>query len=192
MRIIAGLAKGMPLVVPRSGVRPTADRIREAIFSSLGARVAGARVLDLFAGTGALGLEAASRGAVAVSFVENARLALESLERNVAEFIRRHRGEDAAPTVFEINRGDGPATLRRLVAANEKFPLILADPPYGKPAQELLRDANLSQLLARDGLLVLESAKREVLAVSKPWELIRQAIYGDTRVSFLRTKPVTQ
>ena len=88
MRIIAGLAKGMTLTVPASGVRPTADRVRGAIFSSLGERVIGARVLDLFAGTGALGLEAASRGATALVFVENAPGALQSLRKNLEAFQR--------------------------------------------------------------------------------------------------------
>lgn len=188
MRIIAGLAKGMPLAVPRAGVRPTADRIREAIFSSLGERVAGACVLDLFAGTGALGLEAASRGAVAVTFVENARGALESLERNIEEFIRRNRGGDAAPTALEITRGNVVAALERMAAEGHVFSLIFADPPYGEAAQELLRDQSLPRLLAAGGSLVLESAKREVLTVGKPWELMRESIYGDTRVSYLRMK----
>src|SRR5580698_10431741 len=90
MRIIAGIAKGMTLAVPRTGVRSTADRIREAIFSSLGERVVDARVLDLFAGTGGIGLEAASRGAVSVTFVEKAREALVCLEKNV-ETSKRYR-----------------------------------------------------------------------------------------------------
>src|SRR5260221_14719403 len=105
MRIIAGLAKGMPLTVPRAGVRPTADRIREAVFSSLGARVVEARVLDLFAGTGALGLEAASRGAVSVQFVENARAATECLERNLATFQRNR--EVAFRFFVAPSRGEG-------------------------------------------------------------------------------------
>src|SRR5690349_20743372 len=93
MRIIAGIARGMPLNVPRGGdVRPTSDRVREAMFSSLGARVVGADVLDLFAGTGALGLEAASRGAASVVLVERARQALESIAANLASFAKQ-RGE---------------------------------------------------------------------------------------------------
>src|SRR6266403_3407613 len=101
MRVIAGLAKGMPLSVPRTGVRPTADRIREAVFSSLGTRLIDARVLDLFAGTGALGLEAASRGATSVMFVENARGAVECLERNLAT-LQRNREVTCA---FSVARG---------------------------------------------------------------------------------------
>lgn len=187
MRIIAGLAKGMPLAVPRAGVRPTADRIREAVFSSLGARLVGARVLDLFAGTGALGLEAASRGAVSVLFVENGRGAAECLERNLATFQRNRE----VACAFSVARSAVEAQLRKLASAGETFSLIFADPPYGQEAQELLRDAGLPQLLAGDGLLVIESAKRDALAVIPPWESVREAIYGDTRVDFLRREPAS-
>ena len=187
MRIIAGLAKGMPLTVPRAGVRPTADRIREAVFSSLGARPVGARVLDLFAGTGALGLEAASRGATSVVFVENERSATECLERNLATFQRNRE----VACVFSVTRAAVEAQLRKLGTAGETFMLIFADPPYGQEAQELLRNASLPGLLSGDGLLVLESAKRDALAVIPPWESVREAIYGDTRVDFLRREPAS-
>jgi len=182
MRIIAGLAKGMTLAVPRTGVRPTADRIREAVFSSLGARVGGARVLDLFAGTGAFGLEAASRGAELVTFVENARGALEYLERNIQAF-RRNRDVNCS---LAVARASVAAQLGKLAAAEETFSLIFADPPYGDAAQELLRDENLPRVLASDGLLVLESAKRDPLAVDAPWKLVRGAAYGDTQVNFFQ------
>jgi 16S rRNA (guanine966-N2)-methyltransferase len=184
MRIIAGLARGMPLTVPRAGVRPTADRIREAVFSSLGARVVGARVLDLFAGTGALGLETASRGAVSVLFVENARNAAECLERNLATFQRNRE----VACEFSVARVAVEAQLRKLGMAGETFTLIFADPPYGQEAQELLRNTDLPRLLAADGLLVLESAKRDALVVIPPWDSVREAVYGDTRVDFLRRK----
>jgi 16S rRNA (guanine966-N2)-methyltransferase len=184
MRIIAGLAKGMPLDVPRAGVRPTADRIREAIFSSLGARVVEACVLDLFAGTGALGLEAASRGAASVMFVENARSSTESLETNLTTF-RRNR---EVTCEFSVSRAAVESQLRKLATAGETFTLIFADPPYGKDAQDLLSDKVLPQLLAADGLLVLESAKRDALTVIAPWESVREANYGDTRVDFLRRR----
>jgi 16S rRNA (guanine966-N2)-methyltransferase len=184
MRIIAGLAKGMTLAVPRAGVRPTTDRIREAVFSSLGERVVGARVLDLFAGTGALGLEAASRGAESVMFVENARGALECLGRNLEAF-RRNR--DVACT-FSVARKTVEAQIKALAVDGESYSLIFADPPYGETAQVLLRDATLPQLLAGDGWFVLESAKRDVLAVSTTWESVRGAAYGDTQVNFFRRK----
>jgi 16S rRNA (guanine966-N2)-methyltransferase len=187
MRIIAGLAKGMPLAVPRAGVRPTADRIREAVFSSLGAHVVEACVLDLFAGTGALGLEAASRGATSVLFVENARGAVECLERNLATFQRNRE----VTCEFSVARAAVEAQLRKLETTNGTFSLIFADPPYGQEAQDLLYNEVLPQLLTDDGLLVLESAKRDALAVTAPWELVREAIYGDTRVDFLQCKPAS-
>jgi 16S rRNA (guanine966-N2)-methyltransferase len=182
MRIIAGLAKGMTLVVPRTGVRPTADRIRGAIFSSLGARVVGARVLDLFAGTGALGLEAASRGAMSVMFIEQAQDALEFLQKNIQAF---QRNRDAGCS-FAVARSAVAEQLQKLAADEEIFQIVFADPPYGDAAQELLRETSLPRVLASDGLLVLESAKRDALVVSEPWERVRGSISGDTRVDFLR------
>src|SRR5437899_5142491 len=108
MRIIAGIAKGMVLAVPkRAEVRPTSDRVREAIFSSLGDRVIDADVLDLYAGTGALGLEAASRGARAVTFVERS---VDAIQKNLTTF-QRNRG---VVCEFEILRGNVFAHLKRL------------------------------------------------------------------------------
>ncbi len=182
MRIIAGIAKGMPLAVPRAGVRPTADRIREAIFSSLGERVAGASVLDLFAGTGAFGLEAASRGAQSVLFVENAPAALKSLQPNMETFARNRE----IRCELSVHRTEVFTQLRKLARADRKFSLIFADPPYGDTARSLLVDQNLPGVISETGILVLESAKRDALEVNPPWELVREAVYGDTRVSFLR------
>lgn len=173
MRVTSGSARGLTLVVPRGDdVRPTADRTRQAIFSSLGARVADADVLDLFAGTGALGLEAASRGARAVAFVEQNRAAQEAIQKNIATL--QFSG-------CELLRGEVAAVLKRL--AGRRFTIILADPPYGTAAQELLANPDLPGLLTADGVLVLESAKRNALTVPPPWELLREAVYGDTRVS---------
>lgn len=174
MRIIAGIARGMPLAAPRGRARPTSDRVREAIFSSLGARVVGATVLDLFAGSGALGLEAASRGAAAVTFVENARASLTALERNLKAF-QEHPGTACRLRVVR-------ADVFRLPELGETFSLIFADPPYGEAAQKLL---SVPLPLAPDGLFVLESAKRVPLLSGPAWRLQREAIYGDTRVSFL-------
>jgi len=180
MRIIAGIARGLPLAVPRAGVRPTTDRIREAVFSSLGARVPGARVLDLFAGTGALGLEAASRGAAAVTFVEKARPSLIALERNLAAF---RQGREI-PSELRVIRGDAFAQLATLAAA-DRFDLVLADPPYGDAAQRLVDDPRLPPILSADGLLVVESAVRDALVAGPAWREIRSADYGDTKVTFL-------
>ena len=177
MRIIAGIARGTTLVAPRGDARPTSDRVREAVFSSLGERVIGATVLDLFAGSGALGLEAASRGASAVTFVENARASLDAIERNLESF-RRNRGVECE---FRVLRGEVFAQLGKLTPVS----LVFADPPYGATAQRLLDDPKLAALLAADGLLVLESAKRDPFAPGSAWSVKREAIYGDTRVNFL-------
>jgi 16S rRNA (guanine966-N2)-methyltransferase len=177
MRIITGLARGMPLAVPRGvAVRPTSDRVREALFSSLGARVVGARVLDLFAGTGALGLEAASRGAQRVTFVEQARAVRAVLERNVTAF------RQVAGAVCELEVV-GAAVER--VRLGGDFTLILADPPYGQAPEKLLELVRQRGWLATDGRLVLESARRQPWEVPSGWVREREAVYGDTRLSTL-------
>jgi 16S rRNA (guanine966-N2)-methyltransferase len=185
MRIIAGIARGMPLVAPRGGdTRPTSDRVREAIFSSLGDRVAVATVLDLFAGTGALGLEAASRGARSVTFVENAHGALKSLKQNLDAF---GKGRTIS-CEWTVIRADVFAQIKKSAAAKSRFSLLFADPPYGETAQTLLQSPELPQLLDAQGLLMLESAKRDSLVISPPFVLVRDGVYGDTRVSFLAVR----
>lgn len=123
MRIVAGRARGRRLVVPPGrDVRPTSDRVREALFSSLGSAVDGARVLDLFAGSGALGLEALSRGAASAVFVDSARRAREALARNLSA------------TGFEplarVIAGDALGALERLAREGARFELVFVDPPY--------------------------------------------------------------
>lgn len=176
MRIIAGIAKGMPLAVPKSGdTRPTSDRVRGAIFSSLGDRVVEASVLDLFAGTGALGLEAASRGARSVVFIEQRPV---TLEQNVAAFAR-YRADDGS---LQVEAGD----VLRAMPTGEVFSLIFADPPYAldpRPVLELVRDRGL---LAAEGRFVLETSSRAEWPMPAGWECTRTAVYGDTRVSYLR------
>lgn len=173
MRIITGTSRGLPLAVPRGdATRPTSDRVREAIFSSLGTRVPGAAVLDLFAGTGALGLEAVSRGARSAVFVEQARAALDCLAKNLAKI---------APAA-QVVRGD---VLRELTRLTGPFDLIFADPPYGTEIGPVVTAIRQRALLAPDGLLVWESGKRDVLALPAEWRCCRDAVYGDTRVSFL-------
>src|SRR5712671_5020165 len=184
MRIIAGIAKGMTLAVPKDAeTRPTSDRVREAIFSSLGERVIDAEVLDLYSGTGALGLEAGSRGAHSVMFVEKARPCLDVIEKNLASF-QKNRGVTCE---FDLRRGDVFAVLKTL---GRRFSLIFADPPYADDPATLLSHAQLRQLLAPGGLLVLEMSKRAQLGASLLWELEREAAYGDTRVCYFRAARV--
>lgn len=173
MRIIAGLARGMPLVAPRGRTtRPTSDRVRGAIFSMLGERVVGATVADLFAGSGALGLEAASRGARRVVFVEKHRVALAALERNAEEFRRRVAAQ------LEIVRQD----VFRFLRQGHRFEVVLADPPYGELAQALLGVPVATEWL------VLESSVHAPCEPGELWELVREGVYGDTRVVVLRAR----
>jgi 16S rRNA (guanine966-N2)-methyltransferase len=173
VRIIAGELKGRRLAAPRfEGVRPTSDKLRETLFNVLASRVAGARVLDLFAGTGALGLEALSRGAAHVSFVERDPRAIAVIADNVA---RCGVGARAAVIRAAVERvGD------RLAG---DFDLILADPPYDidDPAALL---AVFVPRLAPGGLLVLEHAKRRAAPQRLDGlTLFRTVLSGDSALS---------
>jgi 16S rRNA (guanine966-N2)-methyltransferase len=179
LRIIAGQWGGRRIRTPAgSEVRPTPERVREALFSILGERVPGACVLDAFSGSGALGLEALSRGADRAVFVECAPAALEVLRGNV----RSLGASDRAGVVGRI-----PVALRRRDLGGT-FDLILADPPYARdPVPGLLGALVEECLLVRDGWLVVErDARRPQPTVPAPWSLFRSARYGDTRLDFYR------
>jgi 16S rRNA (guanine966-N2)-methyltransferase len=154
-RIVAGSAKGRRLVVPQRGTRPTSDRAREAMFSSLAGLVdlEGIRVLDLFAGTGAVGLEALSRGAAAVCFVESDRAVCEILRRNV---------EAVGLPGAEIHRRPAAAYLVG-AGADEPFGLVFADPPYAfgdEPLSVLLTALATPRWLADSAIVVVERSAR--------------------------------
>ncbi|MCD2442485.1 16S rRNA (guanine(966)-N(2))-methyltransferase RsmD [Agromyces sp. SYSU K20354] len=156
-RIIAGFAGSLSLQVPRSGTRPTSDRVREAIFSALEARDAidGATVLDLYAGSGALGLEAVSRGAAEAVLVERAKPAADICRRN-ADAVRR-RAHGAAARVSVVQR----AVAAYLEGARGPFDLVFIDPPYDQPEAALTHDlALLAPLLAGDAVVVVERSSR--------------------------------
>ena len=180
MRVIAGSAGGIHLTVPQRGVRPTMDRVKAAIFSSLADQVIGAPILDLFAGSGALGIEALSRGAASVLFVEEDRESIAVIEKNLAK--TNLRGRVRQQDVFEF--------LRRSSFA-EKFRIIFADPPYEKTksgerfTEKLLADKRLPQLLEPDGVFVLEKQPGEKLPETASWTAVRARTYGATEVLFL-------
>jgi 16S rRNA (guanine966-N2)-methyltransferase len=180
MRVIAGSAGGLRLAVPKHGVRPTMDRVKAAIFSSLGDAVIGARVLDLFAGSGALGIEALSRGASSVVFVEADRQSSAIIEGNLAK--TRLKGRILQQDVFDF--------LRHTSAA-EMFDIVFADPPYEKTeegqrfTEKLLSNEALPQLMDADGIFILEKRPGEALPETKQWRLLRQKTYGATEVLFL-------
>jgi 16S rRNA (guanine966-N2)-methyltransferase len=169
VRVVAGEFKGRRLVAPRGRrTRPTADRVREALFSMLG-DVSGARVLDLYAGSGALGIEALSRGAESAVFVERDRAALAALARNL----------EATGAPGEVRRQD----VARFLARQEgTFDLVFCDPPYdGAPAIAATLAAALPEILDEDARIVTESDKRNPLVLPLP--LVVERSYGDTRIA---------
>ena len=192
MRITGGKAARTILKVPKGlDVRPTPDLVKQAIFNSLGTRVAGARVLELFAGTGALSLESLSRGAVSVVCVEKS-------SRHIAVLRENFQRAGFSPAAFQSRTQDVFAVLGQMAANGEKFDLILADPPYGEKnlgrrsqsfAQQLLDDARLPALIAPDGLLVLGHTKRDTLDFPVVWRERRMLKHGDTVMRFLEPAP---
>ena len=173
MRIIAGTARGARLKAPKGiDTRPTADRVKESLFSILGQRVRGARVLDLFAGTGGLGLEALSRGAAAAVFVDRATIPL--IRENAAHTHLLERAQFLRQDVF--------TAVSRLAAAEERFDLIFCDPPYEKGLwQRVLSVLDESPLLSPGALVMVEcgAGEREIPSLSAL--ALRRAVgYGRT------------
>lgn len=186
MRVIAGAAGGIRLDVPKNEVRPTMDRVKAAIFSSLGDEIIGARVLDLFAGTGALGIEALSRGAASALFVEEKSGALAAIERNLAR--TKLKGHVRKQEVFAFLRS---------AQGRDPFRIIFADPPYektksgGEFTQMLLENVSLTEMLEPAGIFVLEKRSAEKMPVMPLWELTRARKYGATEVLFLQRSSVS-
>ena len=171
MRIVAGAYGGRRLTTPRgTGTRPTSDRVREALFSMLGS-IEGDRVLDLFAGSGALGLEALSRGAAEATFVDSAPAAIRAVRANLTVL----RAE------AQVRRADARAFLRNARAAGRQYDLVLLDPPYrraGALAEALAGD--LAAVLAPRARVVAESDRRSPLELPLPLQAERR--YGDTLI----------
>jgi 16S rRNA (guanine966-N2)-methyltransferase len=172
MRVIAGRWGGRRLQAPAGrSTRPTSDRVREALFSVLGERVAGAEVLDLFAGSGALGLEALSRGAAGATFVDSAPGALRALRANV----------EALGASAEVVRADARRFLGSASATARQYDLVFLDPPYrlaGRLGREL--SEALPPVLAPDAVVVSESDRRSPLDIQLPLHDERR--YGDTLI----------
>jgi 16S rRNA (guanine966-N2)-methyltransferase len=187
MRITGGNAARRILKVPKGlDVRPTPDLVKQAVFNSLGARVVGAKVLELFAGSGALSLECLSRGAAAVMCVEKSH--------RHAEFIRSNADAAGYREILEVRTQDVFPVMSQLAESGRQFDLILADPPYGEKnvnrrstsfAQLLLDDPNLPKLIAPGGRLVLGHTKRDTLEIVAPWTEVKMLKHGDTVMRFL-------
>ena len=179
MRITSGILKNRPFEVPRQAVRPTMEAVREAVFSSLGGRCDGLRVLDLFAGSGSLGLEAWSRGAESVTFVEQDPSACQVLEENIR---RLESGELGGAKCIRAD------VFRFLKKVREPFDLILADPPYDLPNAMTLTLNGIAghSVLTDTGTVVYELRSRGAVAVPDGWNVVRDRKYGKTRILMLK------
>jgi 16S rRNA (guanine966-N2)-methyltransferase len=187
MRITGGNAARRILKVPKGlDVRPTPDLVKQAVFNSLGERVLDAKVLELFAGSGALSLECLSRGAASVMCVEKSH--------RHAEFIRSNADAAGFGGILETRTQDVFPVMKQLAESGRQFDLILADPPYGEKnvnrrstsfAQQLLDDVNLPKLLAAGGRFVLGHTKRDTLEFVAPWTEVKTLKHGDTLMRFL-------
>lgn len=188
MRIIGGIAAGRILKAPKGfDVRPTPDLVKQALFNSLGERVVGAQVLELFGGTGALGLESLSRGAAHVICVEKAGRHARMIGQNLAT-------TNLPQDRFEIWVQDAFAAIHQLAAAGRQFDLVLADPPYGEKnvgrrstsfAQQLLDEPDLPRVLGSAGLLLLGHTKRDSLSLVPAWTERKMLKHGDSIFRFL-------
>lgn len=181
-RIIAGLAGSLPLAVPDAGTRPTSDRVRESLFGALeSARpFVGLRVVDLYAGSGALGLEAVSRGAESLDLVERSPRAAAVVERNVRTVLRA-----ASHAIVKVHRTSADGFLR---GAHGEYDLAFVDPPYDLAEDEISTTlSHLAPLMAPDGLVIVERASRSPEPAASGLVVGRSKRYGDTRLWWLET-----
>lgn len=170
IRVIAGIAKGKRLKTLRGEtVRPTSDKVRGAVFNILGDAIIDAGVLDLFSGTGALGIEALSRGARDVAFVDNDTRCIRENLKNCG-------------FAGDVIKGDVYKVIHKL--DKNRFNIIFADPPYGKElARNLLSQLDSCSILKNFSLVVIEHSKRDVISEPLPWQKIKERRYGDTVIS---------
>lgn len=181
MRIITGKARGLKLTVPKNmDVRPTADRVKESLFNIIGTKIIGARVLDMFAGTGNLGLESWSRGATAVTFVDESRESLRLVQSNIAKC--------RAEADVKVLKGSAVNVIESLYRQGLSFDFAFCDPPYNKGwVQKVLLQLQQYPVFEDGGYLIIEHAKHDEIGVlAACFELVRQEVYGETLLSFIR------
>jgi 16S rRNA (guanine966-N2)-methyltransferase len=180
MRIVAGLAKGRRIEAPKGmDVRPTTDRVREALFSSIAFRLENACVLDLFAGTGALGLEALSRGAASTVFVDGARRSIETIRLNIAAcgFVSQSK----------VMERDALIAIHQLKSKGHLFDIVFLDPPYAGPMLEKALLALAKEgILAKDALVVAEHPTEGPPSMPNGLSITSTKRYGNTVLSFIQ------
>jgi 16S rRNA (guanine(966)-N(2))-methyltransferase RsmD len=181
MRIIGGRARGRRLFVPKScTARPTADRIKEAFFNIVGT-IEGKTFLDLFAGTGSMGLEAISRGAYKATLVEKHPALVDAIARNIDRC--------GFAVQCEIIALDFVGAIDRLTARAEVFDILFADPPYEKAIlSDLMEQLGDGRLITSDGLLAVQHSTRETPREQWRFSLVDQRRYGDTILSFFNKR----
>ena len=186
MRVTGGQFTGRHLQMPKGPeIRPTLDQVRQALFNLLGNRVVGAKVLDLFSGTGALGIEALSRGAAHVTFVDRSFFCVQAIEANLGTLSLA----TASPPPFDIIRAEALTALRRLRREGAMVDLVFLDPPYGHHlARKSLNALGEYVIVSTAGLVVAEHDKRDPLPQQVKSEkclfvLQRQERYGDTALT---------
>ncbi len=177
MRVTGGSAKGRKLKVPAgSRVRPTSDKVKQALFNILGDRVHNAQFLDLFGGTGGIGIEALSRGAAQVFLVDDSRESLETI---------RHNLEQAGLGDAQVVASRAESFLKK---TTDQFDIIFLDPPYSQEQEPLLQLVSGSGVLKQDSIVVFEHFKKERSPkAAGSLVLDREAVYGDTVLAFYRT-----
>ena len=195
MRVISGIYRGRRLFMPK-GIRPTKDNVKESLFNVLRPDIKGARVLDLFSGSGALGIEALSRGAQETVFVDNSKVCTDIIDRSITKIVSCD--EDASIRIINM---DVCAAIKLMYKEDKKFDIVILDPPYNKLSRSPDRDAiygpynrnrirkclmyiTVYDILPHSGLVVVEHFKKESLPVeTEHLRLLRQLKYGDTIIS---------
>lgn len=196
LRLTTGFCSGMSLQSPPEGTRPTSGKVRTAVMNSLQLRLAGARVLDAFAGSGAVGIEALSRGAALASFVESGAEALKALRMNLAEVERRGRTLPQPPLIRVL-----PMNVVKALAQQDaaSFDILWFDPPYAILTEQWpLLVPEVLRIASEDALLVVESdadaagfLSAWALPESCPWVMSKQKVYGRIAVSFFQKRGET-
>jgi 16S rRNA (guanine966-N2)-methyltransferase len=181
MRLTGGEGKGRRLADAPEGIRPTSGRVKDSLFNRIASRLSGARVLDLYAGSGALGIEALARGAASAVFVEIDRRALQVIRENVKRCGFQDRGKLIAGDVMKL--------LQHPDLLPGRYDLVFADPPYTDSdfdvLMKLLKQGNY---LPKDGLVVFEGSSRSTLATPDGWILQRRQEIGDTALYYLESE----
>jgi 16S rRNA (guanine966-N2)-methyltransferase len=193
MRVIAGIYKGRQIAMPKD-IRPTKDNVKQALFNILSVHVNNARVLDLFAGSGALGIEALSRSAKEVIFADNAKACTDTIYNNITEL-----STEGMPVSIRILTKDAYAAIRLLAGEGKKFEIIFADPPYYKDrklqqyrrnqVRKCLKYISIYDILCHSGLVFIEHFKKDIVPECvEQLILARQLSYGDTMISIYKKR----